>query len=63
MISAPLARIIARYVSMLLVSFGLMGEDLAAQISTDPDVIALLSIAIGGAIAAVTEYSYARRPR
>jgi len=60
MISAPIARIILRYTSAFLVGFGLMGDDVAAQVSNDPDLALLLSMAIGATLAALTERSWVK---
>lgn len=52
---AVIARIIARYVSGALVSYGLLSPDAADLIFMDPDVL----IAIGAGLGILTEAVYA----
>ena len=49
------ARIILRYLAMVLVTRGLMGADDASVFSTDPDVQMAVEAGIGFAIAGATE--------
>lgn len=60
---AVLARIALRYLAGALIARGLLGIDDVNTLLTDPDVAALIEIAMGAAIAAATEgfYALARR--
>lgn len=58
MISAPLARIILRYLAATLVTSGLVGPDIGEQLGADPDLVHLLAMAIGAGIALLTERSW-----
>jgi hypothetical protein len=57
--TAVLARIIARYVSGALVAYGIIPQDLGAEMAMDPD----LALFFGAALAAITEgvYAFAKR--
>jgi|AntRauTorcE11897_2_1112592.scaffolds.fasta_scaffold38223_2 hypothetical protein len=51
----PISRIILRYVSGAMVAYGLVPQDVGAEIAVDPDLLALLGLALG----ASTEIAYA----
>jgi preprotein translocase subunit Sec61beta len=51
----PIARIILRYVAAALVTYGLVPLEVGAQIAVDPDLIAVLGLALG----AMVEIGYA----
>jgi len=51
----PIARIILRYVASALVTYGYLSHDVGAQIAIDPDLIAVLGLALG----ALVEVGYA----
>ena len=51
----PIARIILRYVAAALVTYGLVPLEVGAQIAVDPDLIAVLGLALG----AMVEVGYA----
>lgn len=53
--TAAIARIIARYLSGALVSYGFMAPEIGEQVATDPDII----LALGAAIGIITEAVYA----
>ena len=44
---APIARIIIRYVSGAIATAGYLSPELAAQISTDQDVIMMVGLGLG----------------
>ena len=54
-----LARIIARYLSGALVTYGLIPHEIGAEIAVDPDI----ALAIGAAVGVLTEgvYAFAKR--
>lgn len=58
MISAPLARIILRYVAAMLVTTGMVGPDIGDQIGADPDLVHVITMALGAIIALLTERSW-----
>jgi hypothetical protein len=47
--TGPIARIIARYGSGVLVTWGVMSPELGDSLAYDPDVIALVGFAVGAA--------------
>lgn len=53
--TAVIARIIARYLSGALVSYGFLAQDLGAEVATDPDILLALGVGIG----VITEALYA----
>lgn len=57
--SAPLTRIVLRYVAMYVALKGFLPEDLATALSQDPDVLQLFNLAVGVAIGAINETWYA----
>ena len=54
----PLARIILRYLSGALVVWGFITADMGHMIAEDPDLVAILSWALGGAAALAAEVGY-----
>lgn len=58
-LAAPLARVLLRYLSGALVTWGFAAPEDAALVLADPEVERLAVLVIGGAIAAVTEAAYA----
>ena len=52
---AVIARIVARYVSGALASYGLVSPEVGAELAMDPDV----ALVLGAIIGAVTEGIYA----
>ena len=50
-----IARIVLRYLSGALVAYGLIPQEVGAEIAMDPD----LALAVGAAIGVVTEGAYA----
>lgn len=59
-LAAPLVRIGLRYLSGALVTWGLVTPETGASIIADTELQAALLIVVGAAIAAVTEWAYAR---
>lgn len=57
--TGPIARIILRYGAAALVTYGLLPHEIGEQVSTDPDLIALLGVAIG--VLTEAAYAYAKR--
>ena len=53
--SAVITRIILRYLSGLLVGYGVLPQEVGAELAMDPDV----ALVLGGIIAAATEAAYA----
>jgi hypothetical protein len=56
--TAVIARILLRYAAGALIMKGLISSDMGADLGTDPDVLAVLEIALGAAVAATTEAFY-----
>ena len=58
-----IVRIVLRYLSGALVAWGLVSPETGAVIVSDPDLQAVLLVAIGGAIGGLAEwfYRHARR--
>lgn len=46
----PFTRILLRYTAAALVTWGIFSPDAGAQLATDPDVAAVLGLAIGFAV-------------
>lgn len=46
----PISRIILRYLSAALVTYGLLSPDMGAQIAADPDLVALIGLIVGVAV-------------
>lgn len=63
MFTAPIARIILRYGSGVLVTVGVLNPDLGGQIAADQDILQILQIGIGSAAGVATEvwYHFARK--
>jgi len=55
----PIARIVLRYVAAALVTYGLVSLEVGAQIAVDPDLIAVLGLALGALVE--VGYALARR--
>jgi len=55
----PISRIILRYLAAALVTYGIVPVDVGAQIAMDPDLIALLGLALAAAVEGV--YTLAKR--
>jgi len=53
--NAVVVRIIARYLSGALVSYGIIPHEAAAELAMDPDVALVLGALVGG----ITEIAYA----
>lgn len=54
----PWARIILRYGSGSMATWGLLSQEAARQIGNDPDVISIIATGLGIAVPAVTEGAY-----
>ena len=52
------ARIVLRYLSGLLMSFGFFGDSTLLAIVGDPDIVGFVSVVIGGALGAASEIAY-----
>lgn len=59
-IAPQIVRIILRYLSMALVTWGVVSPDTAAAITADPEINGLLLMLVGGALAAITEAAWIR---
>lgn len=59
----PYLRILLRYAAGFLVARGILGQDMADLVAGDPEIIAMLEIGAGIAIAAIVEgwYRLAKR--
>jgi len=55
----PISRIILRYVAAALVTYGIVPIDVGAQIAVDPDLIAIMGLALGALVE--IGYTLARR--
>lgn len=55
----PIARIILRYVAGALVAYGVISEDIGAQIAADPDLLLVVGAGLG--LAVEVAYMIARR--
>lgn len=62
-ITPVIVRIVMRYLSGALVASGLVTAETGASVLADPDVQAVALMAVGGAVALVTEWVYARARR
>jgi hypothetical protein len=47
---APIARILLRYVAAALVTYGLIPQEVGAQIAVDPDLLTLAGVALGSIV-------------
>ena len=56
--SGPLARILIRYVSAFLIAKGFFDGETVRLLSEDPELAAILEIAIGAALGAASEAFY-----
>jgi len=56
--SGPIARILLRYIAGALVAKGLLDPDSAAFFNTDPDLIELVTAAVGVLMGLGTEFFY-----
>lgn len=56
--SGPIARILLRYIAGALVAKGILDPDSAALLNTDPDLIELVTAAVGVLMGLATEYAY-----
>lgn len=54
----PLSRIVLRYGAGALVTFGFITADMGHMIADDPDLVAIISLALGGIGAFIAEYGY-----
>lgn len=59
MMNMAVARIVLRYVAMGLFTTGFWGEEIAEQISTDPDILMIVGVLIG--IGVETFYKLAKK--
>lgn len=50
----PIARILLRYISGALVTYGIFSAETGTQIAADPDLVLLIGAGIGG----ITEIGY-----
>jgi ABC-type thiamin/hydroxymethylpyrimidine transport system permease subunit len=57
--TAVVARIILRYISAALVTYGVLSADLGETLGTDADVAVAVEVAIGAALGVATELWYA----
>ena len=55
----PISRIILRYLAAALVTYGIVPVDVGAQIAMDPDLIALLGLALATLVEII--YTLAKR--
>lgn len=56
--SAPIARILLRYLSGILIARGLLSESDGAAFGMDPDILSLIEAGLGLALSAATELWY-----
>ena len=56
--TGPISRIILRVLSGYLMAGGWIPEDMAAEISADPDVLQVVQAGVGGTVWAATETWY-----
>jgi hypothetical protein len=56
--TAPLVRILLRYLSGLLVMKGLISTGMGTELATDPDLMAILELVFGSAFAVAAEWWY-----
>ena len=56
---APVARIIARYIAGAMVAYGIVDQDTAQSIYTDPDMLILIGAGLAGVVEVV--YGLAKR--
>lgn len=62
-LSPVIVRIVLRYLSGALVAWGLLAPESVPGLIADPDLNAVLVAAVGGVLAALTEWAYARARR
>ena len=55
----PISRIVLRYLAAALVTYGIVPVDVGAQIAMDPDLIALLGLALATLVEII--YTLAKR--
>lgn len=55
----PIARILLRYLSGILVAYGLIGDETGEYLAVDPDI----ALAVAGILAALVEGLYAMAKR
>ena len=60
---SPLVRIALRYIAAVLIARGFLNEGDGNMLANDPELAAMIEVAVGAAIGAVTElwYTIARR--
>lgn len=56
--TAPIVRILLRYLSGLLVMKGLISTNMGTDLATDPDLMAILELVFGVGFATVAEWWY-----
>jgi hypothetical protein len=56
--TAVVARIILRYISAALVTYGVLSADLGETLGTDADVAVAVEVAVGAALGVATELWY-----
>lgn len=54
----PLARIVLRYGAGALVTYGFITADMGHLIAEDPDLVAIISLALGAAASVIAETGY-----
>lgn len=59
-ITPVIVRIVMRYLSAALVAWGVIAPEAGLELVSDPDLQAVLLIAVGSLVAFVTEYAYSR---
>ena len=59
----PAARIAVRYGAAALASWGVFGEDIAAQLADDPEAVRVAAIIVAGVAAMLTEAGYVMAKR
>jgi len=59
----PISRILLRYLAAALVTYGALDAPMAAEISRDPDVLAIVSLVLGAGLSLATEIGYALAKR
>ena len=59
----PVARIAVRYGAATLASWGVFGEDMAAQLADDPEAVRVAAIIVASVAAMATEAGYVMAKR
>lgn len=61
--TAPVARILLRYLAMFLVTKGYLDAGIGQELATDPDILNFITLGLGVLISVATEtwYALARR--